>query len=62
MTMTMTTNTDTPVRASVEERLTRIESRLAQLMLYLKADVYGRNAEGGFFLNLDIYLEQKDDS
>lgn len=52
----------TPAHAHIEERLTRIESRLAQLMLYLKADVYGRNAEGGFFINLDIHSDKGDDS
>lgn len=44
LTMTMTTTT-------MEERLTRIESRLVQLMLYLGANPHGKHDNGEF---LDI--------
>lgn len=38
----------TPDLRLLNERLSRIESRLVQLMLYVGMNPYGKNPEGGF--------------
>lgn len=40
-----------------DERLTRIETRLVQLMVYLQCNVAGRNKPGEFFDNMKGALD-----